>query len=227
MDEVKVLLVEDEVNFGSVLAQFLRLNDFHVQWVKNGKEAWSMIKTGKEFDCCIVDVMMPEMDGITLGKEIKKIRPELPFVYLTAKSLKEDVIEGFKAGADDYITKPFDSEILVFKLRALLQRQPSEVQESTYHFGSFTFDPALRVLAQNGREVRLSPKEAGILHQLVRAINQVVSRELIMDALWDEDNYFNRRSMDVYMSKLRKHLSKDKKVELLSLHAGGYRLKVN
>lgn len=226
MADIKVLLVEDEVNFGSVLSQFLRLNDFDVQWAKNGKEAWSLIKTGHEYDCCVLDVMMPEMDGIALGREIKHLRPELPFVYLTAKSLKEDVVEGFKVGADDYITKPFDSEILVLKLRALLQRKPVENEELSYAFGAFTFDPQMRTLRLGEEEARLSPKEAGILHTLVRRLNQVVTREEIMNGLWDEDNYFNRRSMDVYMSKLRKRLSKDPAIELLSLHAGGYRLSI-
>ena len=227
MAEIKVLLVEDEVNFGSVLSQFLKLNDFDVQWVKNGKEAWSLIKTGQAYDCCVLDVMMPEMDGIALGKEIKRLRPDLPFVYLTAKSLKEDMIEGFNVGADDYITKPFDSEILVLKLKAMLQRHPADQEVTMYSFGSFEFDPALRTLKIAGQTKRLSPKEAGILQVLVHRMNQVVEREAIMNALWDEDNYFNRRSMDVYMSKLRKHLSSDPRVVLMSLHAGGYRLTVS
>ncbi|NQV53383.1 MAG: response regulator transcription factor [Flavobacteriales bacterium] len=227
MDNIKILLVEDEINFGSVLSQFLKLSDFDVTWAKNGKEAWSMIRTHREFDCCVLDVMMPEMDGLTLGREIRQARPELPFVFLTAKTMKEDMIEGFEAGADDYITKPFDSELLVYKLKALVQRKGvAEPLPEMIQLGSFVFDTERRLLLRKGKEDRLSPKEAGILQHLSRNLGRVVSREKIMVDLWDEDNYFNRRSMDVYMTKLRKHLKADASIELSSLHAGGYILSV-
>jgi two-component system OmpR family response regulator len=223
-----ILLVEDEVNFGSILCQFLQMHEFQVTWVKNGAEAYSLIKSEKTFDCGVLDVMMPEMDGITLGKEMKAIRPNLPFVFLTAKSQKENVLEGFKTGAADYITKPFDSEILVYKLRALLARntkeeKPAEIQ---FEMGEFLFDSALRTLTLNTTERRLSPKESKVLSLLAARKNQLVSREEILNTAWDEDNYFTRRSMDVYMAKLRKYLAADPKVKITSLHAGGYMLEV-
>lgn len=223
-----ILLVEDEVNFGSILSQFLGMHQFEVTWVKNGAEAYSLIKSDKHFDCGVLDVMMPEMDGLTLGKEIKTHRPELPFVFLTAKSQKENILEGFKSGAVDYITKPFDSEILVYKLRALLSRSSGEVTSSPIQFqiGTLSFDSSLRTLTSKGAERRLSPKESKILTLLASAQNQLVSRESIIASAWDEDNYFTRRSMDVYMAKLRKYLAADPNVKITSLHAGGYMLEV-
>lgn len=221
-----ILLVEDEVNFGSVLSHFLGMNGFDVLWVKNGAEAWSIIKSERSFDCCVLDVMMPEMDGFALGKEIKATRPSLPFVYLTAKSLKEDVIRGFELGANDYITKPFDSEILVYKIKALLQFQPKqELQGTQFRIGQFEYDADLRMLRATGFEKRLSPKENRLLLVLARNMGGVVSREEIVRQIWEEDNYFTRRSMDVYMAKLRKYLHADPEVTIISLHAGGYQLK--
>lgn len=225
MKEGHVLLVEDELNFGSVLEQFLKMNDFRVTWVKNGAEAWSVIKSEKTFDCCVLDVMMPEMDGFTLGREISKSRPALPFIYLTARSLKEDVIRGYLAGAWDYVTKPFDSEILVYKIRAVLQRQaPPPPVPAMLSIGRFVFDRDLRTLSCNGHERKLSPKEGKLLQVLAFNLNKVVSRETIINAVWEDDNYFTRRSMDVYMSKLRKYLQDDPEVSIISVHAGGYQL---
>lgn len=213
------------MNFGSVLSQFLGMNGFEVTWAKDGAEAWSMIKSERDFDCCVLDVMMPEMDGFELGKEIKQSRPALPFVYLTAKSLKEDMIRGFELGANDYITKPFDSEILVYKIKALLQTQPKEeVNTSQFQIGRLNYDADLRTITGSGFEKRLSPKENKLLHVLARNMDRVVSREDIVNAIWEDDNYFTRRSMDVYMAKLRKYLQIDPSIHILSLHAGGYQL---
>lgn len=228
MSEAKshILLVEDEVNFGSILSQFLEMHQFRVTWVKNGAEAYSLIRSEKPFDCGVLDVMMPEMDGLTLGKEIRTHRPQLPFVFLTAKSQKENVLEGFKTGAVDYITKPFDSEILVYKLRALLSRTISEEPsiQMQVEIGQFLFDSDLRLLKHHGVERRLSPKESNVLSLLANHQNKLVTREQIIAAAWDEDNYFTRRSMDVYMAKLRKYLASDPNVKITSLHAGGYML---
>ena len=224
MSSTRILLVEDEENFGSVLTQFLKLSGFDVTWAKHGKEAYSIIHADSEFDCCILDVMMPEMDGITLGQELRKLRSDLPFIYLTAKGMKEDMVEGYEAGADDYITKPFDSEVLVLKLKALLKRKP-DVKEQTFQLADAEYNVSERLITlSGGEEIRLSPKENGILEALIRSKGTMVSREEIMGRLWDEDNYFNRRSMDVYMSKLRKYLKPLSSVEIISLHAGGYKL---
>lgn len=224
----KILLVEDEVNFGSILSQYLGMHQFDVTWAKNGAEAYSLIKSEKPFDCGILDVMMPEMDGLTLGNEIKQARPNLPFIFLTAKSLKSDFIEGYQCGAVDYITKPFDSEILVLKLKALLQKKPAEASVlAEYFIGDFILNPTLRLLQYRGQELRLSPKESGILELLAMRKNQLVNRETIMQQVWKDDNYFSRRSMDVYMAKLRKYLAQDPKVQITSLHAGGYILEVS
>jgi DNA-binding response OmpR family regulator len=222
-----ILLVEDEPNFGSVLSQFLEMHGFQVTWAKDGAEAWGMLKSTRVYDCCVLDVMMPEIDGFTLGKEIKATKPGLPFIYLTAKSMKKDMVEGFQTGADDYITKPFDSEILVYKLKALLSRGTSPVPKATdrkLQIGSFQYDPELRTLHRDNQEQRLSPKENGILHILATHLNEVVTREELVASGWEEDNYFTRRSMDVYMSKLRKYLQADPSIQLTSVHAGGYQL---
>ena len=218
------MLVEDEENFGSVLSQFLSLHDFEVTWLKNGEAAWSKLKSEEHYDCCVLDIMMPEMDGMTLGKEIRTMRPDLPFIYLTAKSMKEDMIAGYKTGADDYLTKPFDSEVLVYKLQALMQRGVLEVPKSLFNIGTFSFDSDLRILALKSDSKRLSPKENSLLKILCQHMNQVVSREEIILQIWKEDTYFTRRSMDVYIAKLRKYLSADQKLEIMSLHGGGYRL---
>ncbi len=226
-DNVSILLVEDELNFGSVLSQFLTLHGFNVTWAKNGAEAWSVIKSDRSFDCCVLDVMMPEMDGFTLGEEIKRSSPEIPFVFLTARSLKEDIIRGFKAGAHDYITKPFDSEILVYKIRALMERRaapPKPIAQAT--IGGFEFDPELQTLRFGQDERHLSPKETKLLGALATHLNEVVSREDLVTAAWEEDSYFTRRSMDVYISKLRKYLQQDPGVVLTSVHGGGYKLEV-
>ena len=226
-DSKRILLVEDEQNFGSILSQFLKLHHFDVEWVMNGAEGWSKIKSGRAYDCCVIDVMMPEMDGFTLGKEIRNDRPGLPFIFLTAKSMKEDMVKGYEAGAIDYITKPFDSEILVLKINALLQRQnESSTEQQIYQIASIVFDSSLRTLKCGLDEQRLSPKENAILSILAAKSNKVVSREEIVLQVWGDDNYFNRRSMDVYMTKLRKYLSADPSVELISLHAGGYQLTI-
>lgn len=220
-----VLLVEDELNFGSVLSQFLSMHGFEVTWAKQGAKAWSIIQTGEAFDCCVLDVMMPEMDGFTLGKEIKQRRPELPFVFLTARSMKEDMIQGFKIGAVDYITKPFDSEVLVYKIKALLERSVKPKQtETVFQIGQFEFDSELRQLRLDEEVKNLSPKEGALLKLLAERANSLVSREELVATSWNEDNYFTRRSMDVYMSKLRKYLEADPSVSITSVHAGGYRL---
>ena len=222
----KILLAEDEPNFGTVLEAYLKLANYKVDWCKNGKEALQKLKM-YDYDLCILDVMMPEMDGFTLAREIKKSKPKLPFIFLTAKAMKEDILKGFKIGADDYLTKPFDSEILIEKIKVILRKKetiPAEPPQSMYQLGKFEFTPSKRVLQYKKDQTRLSPKESSLLEELCRARDGVISRSDTLKKIWGEDNYFTARSMDVYIAKLRKHLAIDKSLEILNIHGNGFEL---
>jgi two-component system, OmpR family, response regulator len=224
---LKILLAEDDPNFGIVLKDYLELHDYTVTLCKDGCLAISAFRKA-EFDLCILDVMMPEKDGFTLAREIKKINPAMPLIFLTAKSLKEDMLEGFRIGADDYITKPFDSEVLLYKIKAVLNRKTSHVTEkpepAEYKIGQYVLQPKLRLLFFNGQQQKLSPKEAELLIMLCQNMNDVLSREAALQRIWHEDTYFTARSMDVYIAKLRKFLRQDPSVEIINLHGQGYRL---
>ncbi|MGZ4036622.1 MAG: response regulator transcription factor, partial [Bacteroidia bacterium] len=224
----KLLLVEDEKNFGSVLKDYLGMNGFDVSWCEDGEQGLQAFRTGS-FDLCIIDVMMPKKDGFTLGTEIRELNKTVPLLFLTARSMREDVIKGYKLGADDYITKPFDSEVLLFKIKAVLNRREQIVPpEAVVHeLGSFSFNSKLRLLKKGGKEVKLSPKEAALLHLLCLHKNDVLLREKALRQIWKEDNYFTARSMDVYIVKLRKYLSADPSIGISNLHGNGYSLKVS
>jgi DNA-binding response OmpR family regulator len=230
-EKKKILIVEDDYNFGNILKDYLILNDYFVVLAKNGIEG--MEKYHKEnFDLCILDVMMPFKDGFTLGKEIREKNEMIPLFFLSAKTLKEDVLRGFKIGADDYLTKPFDSEVLLAKIKAILNRKNFfNVPESDiYEFviGKFQFNSKLRFLTLDGEEtVKLSPKENQLLRLLVLHINDLLPRELALNKIWRDDNYFTSRSMDVYIAKLRKYLKTDSNVVILNIHGEGFRLVVN
>jgi DNA-binding response OmpR family regulator len=230
-EKKKILIVEDDYNFGNILKDYLILNDYFVVLAKNGIEG--MEKYNKEnFDLCILDVMMPFKDGFTLGKEIREKNEMIPLFFLSAKTLKEDVLRGFKIGADDYLTKPFDSEVLLAKIKAILNRKNFfNVPESDiYEFviGKFQFNSKLRFLTIDGEEtVKLSPKENQLLRMLVLHINDLLPRELALNKIWRDDNYFTSRSMDVYIAKLRKYLKTDSNVVILNIHGEGFRLVVN
>ncbi len=230
-EKKKILIVEDDYNFGNILKDYLILNDYFVVLAKNGIEG--MEKYHKEnFDLCILDVMMPFKDGFTLGKEIREKNEMIPLFFLSAKTLKEDVLRGFKIGADDYLTKPFDSEVLLAKIKAILNRKNFfNVPESDiYEFviGKFQFNSKLRFLTIDGEEtVKLSPKENQLLRLLVLHINDLLPRELALNKIWRDDNYFTSRSMDVYIAKLRKYLKTDSNVVILNIHGEGFRLVVN
>jgi DNA-binding response OmpR family regulator len=230
-EKKKILIVEDDYNFGNILKDYLILNDYFVVLAKNGIEG--MEKYNKEnFDLCILDVMMPFKDGFTLGKEIREKNEMIPLFFLSAKTLKEDVLRGFKIGADDYLTKPFDSEVLLAKIKAILNRKKFfNVPESDiYEFviGKFQFNSKLRFLTIDGEEtVKLSPKENQLLRMLVLHINDLLPRELALNKIWRDDNYFTSRSMDVYIAKLRKYLKTDSNVVILNIHGEGFRLVVN
>lgn len=223
-----VLLVEDDVNFGTVLRDYLNLNGYKVVLARNGLEGFEKFKKN-EFDICILDVMMPYKDGFTLAKEIRSKDKTTPIVFLTAKSMKEDVLKGYKIGADDYLTKPFDAEILLKKLKVLIQRTEKSVQKtkpkSRVVIGDFIFNPRLRTLTYKKEPpVNLSPKENQLLLMLVETENDLLYRNKALEEIWNDDNYFTSRSMDVYIAKLRKYLRQDTSLEIANIHGEGFRL---
>ena len=227
----QILLVEDDVNFGTVLRDYLQLNGYKVVLARNGLEGFEKFKKN-EFDLCILDVMMPYKDGFTLAKEIRSKDKSIPVVFLTAKSMKDDVLKGYKIGADDYLTKPFDADILLKKLEVLIQRTQKSVQKSKPKsrivIGDFIFNPRLRTLAyKNNTPTNLSPKENQLLLMLVETQNDLLSRSKALNEIWNDDNYFTSRSMDVYIAKLRKYLRDDASVEIANIHGEGFRLITN
>ncbi|MBP93263.1 DNA-binding response regulator, OmpR family, contains REC and winged-helix (wHTH) domain [Bizionia echini] len=227
----KILLVEDDPNFGTILKDYLMMNDYEVTHAKNGMEGFEKFKKD-DFDLCILDVMMPYKDGFTLAKEIREKNTEVPIVFLTAKAMKEDVLKGYKVGADDYLNKPFDSEVLLMKIKAIMQRKATETVADSKQFqftiGGFELNSKLRFLTYNGGEqIKLSPKENELLRLLALHENDLMPRELALTKIWRDDNYFTSRSMDVYIAKLRKYLKLDENVEILNIHGEGFRLVVN
>ena len=227
----KILLVEDDPNFGSVLKDYLSLNDYDVTLAKNGMEGFEKFKKDN-YHLCILDVMMPYKDGFTLAKEIRERNKEVPIIFLTAKAMKEDVLKGYKVGADDYLNKPFDSEVLLMKINAIMLRKVKDsiADSATFEFkiGAFDLNSKLRFLTIGEDEpIKLSPKENELLRLLALHENDLMSRELALTKIWRDDNYFTSRSMDVYIAKLRKYLKKDENVEILNIHGEGFRLVVN
>ena len=222
----KILLVEDEENFGSLLKNYLELSNYSVHWAKDGALAYSILMQN-EFDLCILDVMMPNMDGFTLGQKIK-LKRQIPFFYLTAKNQKSDILKGYKIGAEDYLTKPFDTDVLMLKIQAILNRsyQHDEQlpEENLYQIGQFQFTPASRKLTGLKEDVKLSPKESALLLLLCQYKEKVMPRERALIQIWNEDSYFTRRSMDVYIGKLRKYLKYDAKVSIETFHQMGFKL---
>jgi len=225
-EKQKLLLVEDDPSFGSVLKDYLVMNDFDVIHAIDGEDGLSKFKSG-EFDLCILDVMMPKKDGFTLGKEIKEIKNDQPIIFLTAKNMREDVLNGYKIGADDYVIKPFDSEVLLYKIRAVLQRHSAEeekFEQEEFKIGKFEFNAKLRQLTIGETSHKLSPKESELLRMLAVYKNDLMPREVALTRIWHDDNYFTSRSMDVYIAKLRKYLKDDPNVEIVNIHGEGFRL---
>ena len=222
----KILLVEDEENFGSLLKNYLELSEYQVHWAQNGAEAYSVVKQN-DFDLCILDVMMPHMDGFTLGEKIKEEK-DIPFFFLTAKNQKEDMVKGYQIGADDYLTKPFDTEVLLLKIKALLSRTSESkalpVQQEIYRIGSFEFNPTNRLLTRNDKTQKLSPKEAMLLDLLCRYLGKIMPRDVALDTIWKQNDYFTKRSMDVYIGKLRKYLAADDSIKIETFHQIGFQL---
>jgi two-component system OmpR family response regulator len=221
---VKIFLVEDDLSFGSVLKSYLEINDYSVEWVDDGKYALDHFRKGL-FNICILDIMLPHVDGFTIASEIRKINNEVPIIFLTAKKLKEDVLKGYGAGGDDYVTKPFDTDILLAKIKAILSRRDFQsATKDIYEIGNFIFNSRLRTLTIGDDEKKLSPKEAQLLELLATNPNELISREMALKKIWGSDDYFTARSMDVYITKLRKFLSEDPELNIKNIHGAGFQL---
>ena len=222
---MKLLIVEDDPNLGFILQDHLEDNGFIVTRCTDGEEAFR-IASNETFDLCIVDVMLPKMDGFNLVKKIRYIDEKTPVIFVTAKSMKEDKIEGFKVGADDYLTKPFSMEELLMRIHAILRRtQTSKSQNETFFtFGIFQFDSNTRELSSKEVITKLTGREAEILQMLVSNINETLTREEILMPIWGDDSYHNSRSLDVFITKLRKHIKSDETLEILSVHSKGFKL---
>ncbi|MEO6546811.1 MAG: response regulator transcription factor [Ferruginibacter sp.] len=222
----KILLCEDDTNLGMVLKNYLELNDYEVILERDGRLGLAAFQREK-FDICLLDVMMPNMDGFALAEEIRDINPDVPLFFLSAKTMKDDIIQGYKLGADDYITKPFDSEVLLLKIKAILKRNEEMHREEVnaeFDMGKYHFNPRLRELTIDGKVQVLSPKENELLKMLCEYKNDLLSREAALKKIWGSDTYFNGRSMDVYIAKLRKYLKEDSTIEIVNIHGNGFRL---
>jgi DNA-binding response OmpR family regulator len=226
MKKKNILLAEDDNNLGLLLRNYLKAKKYETSLCIDGKDALEeFIRV--PYDICILDIMMPEMDGLTLAKEIRKINPGIPIIFLTAKNQKEDVIEGFITGADDYITKPFSMEELLYRIEAIMRRVSEpviQIKEKHYTIGEYSFDTLKQLLTFRNQTVKLTTKESELLELLCRHKNEILERNFALRAIWIDDNYFNARSMDVYITKLRKYLKKDTSVKILNVHGKGYKL---
>ncbi len=224
----RVFMVEDDRNFGTVLKAYLEINGFVVTWVKDGLQALPRFKE-QEYDICLLDVMLPNVDGFTIAREIRDYREGIPMIFLTAKTMKEDMLEGYSVGADDYITKPFDSEILILKINAILnrhQRLQKEDEPTIYKISTVEFNAELRTIQTGQETFKLSPKEADLLRMLCKEKNKVLPRDTALTRIWGETSYFTTRSMDVYITKLRKYLKDVPGVEIINIHGSGYLMKI-
>lgn len=222
----KILLCEDDANLGTVLKNYLELNDYDVTLERDGRLGLAAFQREK-YDICLLDVMMPNMDGFTLAEEIRDVDPDIPLFFLSAKTMKDDIIQGYKLGADDYITKPFDSEVLLLKIKAILKRNEEENRISDnieFDLGRYHFNPKLRELKHDEMTQTLSPKENELLKMLAEHKNDLLPRERALKKIWGSDTYFNGRSMDVYIAKLRKYLKDDTNIEIVNIHGNGFRL---
>jgi two-component system OmpR family response regulator len=225
-EKISILLAEDDESFGGVLRDYLSLNGYSVKLCADGELALSVFETNK-FDLVISDVMMPAKDGFSLGEEIKKINPETPLVFLTARSQKEDVLRGYRIGADDYISKPFDSEILLFKIKSVLSRTKNVQEQLKFiTLGKFIFNISERTLCFNEEQERLSPRESDLLQLLYAHVNAVLPRNEALKKIWGDDSYFNTRSMDVYVTRLRRRLKNDSGVTIETVYGTGLKLSV-
>lgn len=226
MDEkIRILLCEDDENLGMLLREFLLAKGFNADLFPDGENGYKAFLKGK-YDLCVLDVMMPKKDGFTLAQEIRNVNSEVPIIFLTAKNLKEDVLEGFKLGADDYITKPFSMEELVVRIDAILRRVKGKKDREVtlFKIGKFTFDTQKQTLVLGDNTQKLTTKESELLALLCSHVNDILERNYALKTIWVDDNYFNARSMDVYITKLRKLLKADPSIEIINIHGKGYKL---
>lgn len=223
--KIKVLLAEDDENLGSLLREYLQAKSYETHWATDGEKAFKIFEKNK-YDICVLDIMMPVKDGLTLAKEIRMLDRDMPIIFLTAKSMKEDVLEGFSIGADDYITKPFSMEELLYRIQAILRRTKGYIDKKqiVYNIGKYRFDTNKHLLILGDQEQKLTTKESELLKLLCNNSNQVLERNFTLKTIWIDDNYFNARSMDVYITKLRKYLKKDPSIEIMNIHGTGYKL---
>lgn len=226
---IKILLAEDDTNLGTLLCDYLKAKGFHTVLAANGEEAFNLFAKGS-YNLCLLDVMMPIKDGFTLAKEIRKINDSIPIIFLTAKSMKDDTLQGFEVGADDYITKPFSMEELLARINAVIRRtvgDGEEQEQDIFEIGKYHFDYKKRVLTIGEDVQKLTSKENDLLRLLCLNQGKVLERTYALKAIWEDDNYFNARSMDVYIAKLRKHLKKDESIEIMNVHGRGFRFVIH
>lgn len=223
----KILLVEDDQNLGSLVREYLEAKGYIVHLCLDGQEGYDTFMK-KQFDLCIIDIMLPIKDGFTLAKEIRAINDDIPILFLTARSMKEDILKGFKIGADDYVTKPFSMEELLYRIEAILRRirrqKDIEKQPTIFYLGNIVFDYNLTQLTIKNKKKQLTTKEADLLRLLCIYANDLLERSYALKTIWGNDSYFNARSMDVYITKLRKHLKDEPNVEIVNVHAKGFKL---
>lgn len=225
----QLLLAEDDLDFGSILKQYLELHDFNVTWAKNGSEAFELFQKDR-FSICILDVMMPKLDGFSLAEKIIAITPEMPFLFLTARGQKEDKIKGLKLGADDYIIKPFEADELILRIQNILKRSQKEiavVQKEEIQMGSYTFHVKSLLLEHPNKTQRITEKEGLLLQFLYQHKNQLIKRDQILNALWENSDFFSGRSMDVFISRLRKYLAADENISIESIRGVGLEFKIS
>jgi len=224
----RVFLVEDDQNFGAVMKSYLEINSYFVNWIQDGNNALNEYKKD-DYDLCILDVMLPNIDGFSIASSIRKLDSKTPIVFLTAKSMKSDIIKGFNLGADDYITKPFDSDVLLLKIKAILRRENriAENIDKIINIGNYTFDYKQRTIKLKNNSFKLSPKESELLFLLCENKNKVLNRDEALIKIWKDNNYFTTRSMDVFITKLRKYLKEDSNIEISNIHGSGFILKIH
>ena len=225
MQNKKLLIVEDDLNLGNILSEYLTMKGYESFLFRDGKEGLTAFKA-QHYDCCLLDIMMPKMDGFTLAKEIRKINDNVPFIFLTAKSMKEDRLNGFMLGADDYITKPFSMEELLMRLNVIFRRSNAshEVALDTYQIGKLVLDSKNQMLINGESTIKLTSKESSLLDLLCQNMNNTLDRSAALKIIWGDDSYFNARSMDVYIAKLRKYLKEETSVRIITIHGQGFRL---
>ncbi len=229
-EKAKILLVEDDFNLGLVIQDFLSIEGYQVHLCRDGKEGLQKFNKNT-YDLCLLDVMLPEKDGFSMAEDIRKVNREVPIIFLTAKSLAEDKVKGFKAGGDDYITKPFDNQEFLMRIEAVLRRSmgtsiAEEEDKGIYELGKFTFDSVNLRLKIGDEDKKLTKREAAILKLLAENKNKVIERSLVLNLIWGDDNYFNGRSLDVFITKLRKYLSADENIQIANLHGVGFKFEV-